>query len=72
LAVIDVLRFRNAYFCNGRLEIYNAESNALLSRKDAYIPKNMMFNEKGARAETEHWEKLAAERRKTEQAGAGA
>ena len=66
LAVMDAKRFLNAYFCNGELEIYDAESGALLSRKDAFIPVNMMFNHDGAKAELARWEQLAQERRKAE------
>lgn len=41
LALVDFKQFRNTYFGNGQLEIYDAESNELLSRKDAYLPTNM-------------------------------
>ena len=66
LAMVDFKRFENAYFCNGQLEIYDAESDTLLSRKDAYIPVNMMFNDKAAKADLARWEQLAEERRKSE------
>ncbi len=70
LAVVVIKRFLDAFFCNGQLEIYDAESDALLSRKDAYIPVNMMFNDDAAKAELTRWEQLAEERRKSEIDGA--
>ncbi len=69
LAVVDVKRFQNAYFCNGQLEIYDAESDTLLSRKDAYIPVNLMFDDDAAKADLARWEQLAEERRKSELSG---
>jgi len=63
LAVIECKRFLNEYFGNGQLEIYDAETGALLSRKDAYLPVNMMFNHKAAEAELEHWRQVVEERR---------
>lgn len=68
-AIVDCKRFLDAYFCNGQLEIYDAESETLLSRKDAYIPKNKLFNDDAAKAELARWEHLAAERRKSELSG---
>jgi hypothetical protein len=66
LALLGFGRFRNAHFCNGQLEIYDAESNALLARKDAYVPLNMYFEPKGAEEEIARLEKLAEERRRWE------
>lgn len=72
LEVMDVKRFFNTYFCNGQLEICDAESGALLSRKDAFIPVNLIFNDDNAKAELARWEQLAQERRKAEAVGPGA
>lgn len=66
LAVLDLKRFQHAYFGNGKIEIYDADSDVLLSRLDAYIPLNMMFDSDAAEAELAHWEHLAAERRSSE------
>lgn len=66
LEVVDVKRFLNAYFCNGQLEIYDSESDALLSRRDAFIPVNLMFDNDAAQEDLAQWEKLAQERRKAE------
>ena len=66
VVVADVKRFSNAYFGNGELHIYDAESAALLSRKDAYIPMNMLLDHGAAEAEVARWMQLAEERRKAE------
>jgi len=46
-----------------RFSTYDVETGALLSRKDAYLPVNMMFNHKAAEAELEHWRQVVEERR---------
>jgi hypothetical protein len=69
LALVDFKQFRNTYFGNGQLEIYDAESNELLSRKDAYLPTNMWLDHEAAEADLEQWRKIAEERRKTETGG---
>jgi hypothetical protein len=48
------------------LEIYDSDSGDLLSRKDAYMPMNMMFNDKAARAEIEQIQAIIEQRRKAE------
>jgi hypothetical protein len=51
------------YFGNGRLEIYNADTGALISRKDAFIPVNMFLDQKAADCGIEELKARAAERR---------
>jgi hypothetical protein len=72
LAVVEFKKFQYAYFCNGKLEIYDADSNTLLSRKDAFIPVNMVFDDVAAKADLAQWEQLAQERRKIELSGSNA
>jgi hypothetical protein len=62
-AVAEVRRFSKEYFGNGQLQIYNAETGVLISRKDAYIPVNMWLDDKAADAEIARWKRLAVERR---------
>ena len=38
------MRFYRDYMLNGELQMWNAETGALLSRLDAYLPVNMMLN----------------------------
>jgi hypothetical protein len=61
--VAEVLRFQFDYFGNGELQIFNADTGALLGRKDAYLPLNMHLNHEGANAEIARWRRLAEERR---------
>jgi hypothetical protein len=42
--IISVLHFIVDYLSNGKLHVYNAETDALLGRKDAYIPTNIDFS----------------------------
>jgi hypothetical protein len=58
----EVRRFWQDYFCNGQLQVFNADTGELLGRKDAYIPLNKRFNPDGAAAELAQW-KAEAERR---------
>lgn len=62
-AIAELRRFHKDYFGNGQLHIYNVETGALLSRKDAYIPVNMMLDVEGADREIASWKQLAAQRR---------
>jgi hypothetical protein len=66
IAVADLKRFCNAYFGNGQLLIYSADSGELLSRKDAYIPMNMWLDHRAAEADVAHWMQVAEERRNAE------
>jgi hypothetical protein len=40
--IVSVLHFMSDYICNGKLQIFNAETGSLLGRKDAYIPMNIV------------------------------
>jgi len=57
--VTDFLKFFNL---NGRLRINNAETGELLSRKEAFMPLNVIINPEGFDAETARW-RTEAERR---------
>jgi hypothetical protein len=59
----EVRRFWHDHFCNGQLHIFDATTGELLGRKDAYMPLNMYFDNKGAAAELARWKALATERR---------
>jgi hypothetical protein len=61
--VAEVKRFLNEYFSNGQLHIYDAETGALISRKDAFLPVNMFSDRKAADAEIALWKREAARRR---------
>lgn len=41
----DVMRFKEAYFSNGTLEVWNPDSNQLLGRCDPFLPVNIMPTE---------------------------
>jgi hypothetical protein len=58
-AVADVKRFFRDYFGNGRLYIYNAATASLISRKDAYLPKNMWLDFEASEREIACWRNLA-------------
>jgi hypothetical protein len=40
--IVSVLHFMTDYICNGKLQVFNAETGSLLGRKDAYIPMNVV------------------------------
>jgi Methylamine utilization protein MauJ len=61
--VAEIKRFERDYFGNGKLHIVNADTGALISRKDAYIPLNMFLNQQAADAEIARWKGLAQQRR---------
>ena len=39
--IVSVLHFMRGYICNGKLQVFNAETNSLLGRKDTFIPLNI-------------------------------
>lgn len=39
---MSALHFMTDYICNGKLQIFNAETDLLLGRKDAYLPVNIV------------------------------
>jgi hypothetical protein len=61
--VAEVKRFEHDYFGNGQLHIVNADTGALIGRKDAYIPLNMYLDRDAADAEIARWKTLAEQRR---------
>jgi hypothetical protein len=61
--IAEVLRFRKEYFANGRLQIQQAETGEVISRKDAYLPMNMRMNHDVVEAEIATWRQRAQERR---------
>jgi hypothetical protein len=62
----EVRRFQQDYFGNGQLHIVNADTGALIGRKDAYLPTKMYLDGKSAKAERAHWKALALQRREPE------
>jgi hypothetical protein len=61
--VAEIKQFKRDYFGNGKLHIVNADTGALISRKDAYIPLNMFLDQEAADAEIARWKALAQQRR---------
>jgi hypothetical protein len=61
--VAEIKRFERDYFGNGKLHIVNADTGALISRKDAYLPLNMFLDQQAADAEIARWKALAQQRR---------
>lgn len=51
----DMHQFFYDYFGNGELLIFNAETEELISRKDAYIPLNMILNPSGQASTLAYW-----------------
>jgi hypothetical protein len=62
-AVAEVKRFYRDYFGNGRLHVYNADTGAPISRKDAFLPMNMWLDFAESEREIACWRKLADLRR---------
>lgn len=62
--VAEVRRFEKDYFGNGELHIVNADTGALIGRKDAYIPVNMFLDHDAADAEIARWKARADQRRR--------
>ena len=62
---IEFWHFMHDFWANGRLEIYDAESLQLLSRKDAFMPVNVDLGRTltALAAEAEKWRQAAQERR---------
>lgn len=48
--------FVHDYNGNGELQIWNAEDGTQMSRCDAFIPTNVIFNPEGAKAELAHYD----------------
>ena len=62
--VAEINRFFRDYFANGRLHIYDADTGALISRKDFFLPMNVMLDFEASEREIAHWKRVAAQRRK--------
>jgi len=63
LRIAEVRRFEHDFFGNGQLQIFDAEKDELIARKDAFIPVNMYQDQDAADAEVARWEALAQMRR---------
>jgi hypothetical protein len=61
----ELARFFKEYVGNGQLQFFNADTGALLSRKEAFVPVNCWLDVDGANANIERWKKLQAERSET-------
>lgn len=57
-----IARFIRDYLGNGELQLWDADTNELLSRCDAFIPTNCFLDHDAANANIAHWEALALER----------
>lgn len=60
--VADALRFQLDYIGNGELHLFDADTRALLSRVDAFIPLNCWANHEWFAAEIAKWRDMADER----------
>jgi hypothetical protein len=47
----EMRRFVRDYFLNGELQMWNSETGALLSRKDAFLPVNCFVDLDGCNAD---------------------
>lgn len=54
--------FIQALYRNGELQVWNAEDGTLISKCDAFIPINVIFNPQGAEAELARWDEEIARR----------
>jgi hypothetical protein len=59
----EIARFIRDYVGNGQLRILNAETGELISRKDAFIPLNMIPDFEGGTRDIQHWKDVAQRRR---------
>lgn len=62
----DRSRFIWDYFGNGEIQIWNAETEKLISRVEGFMPLNVYSNLVGHMAELAAWDKVIAEREKAE------
>ena len=65
----ELAQFFRDYVGNGQLQIFNADTGAFLSRKDAFVPVNCFLDVDGANANIDRWKKLRSERSGTEKPG---
>lgn len=52
----SLAKFIQDYNANGELQIWNAENGELMSRCEAFMPVNVIFNPEGAAAELAAWD----------------
>ncbi|SCW56339.1 methylamine utilization protein MauJ [Ancylobacter rudongensis] len=62
----QICRFIWDYFCNGEIQIWDADTGRLLSRVGAFIPINMMANHDGHVAELAKWDEIIQSREQAE------
>lgn len=55
-------RFTRDYLGNGELQIFNADTDQLIARKDAFIPMNFYLDFDAANAGIERWKQMAIDR----------
>jgi hypothetical protein len=58
-ALAEIGRFLRDYWGNGKLRIIDADTGALLSRKDAFIPVNCWLDVKAADTRIDEWKRRA-------------
>lgn len=68
-AIAEICRFVRDYWCNGELRILNSDTGELISRKDAFIPRNCTINVDACNANIEHWKTAACKRRDKAESG---
>ncbi|MGH0002816.1 methylamine utilization protein MauJ [Pseudovibrio ascidiaceicola] len=59
-----LIEFMKWYYLNGSLEIVDTETGSEISRKDAFLPVNVIVDPAGFDKEIEFWRSAADERRK--------
>jgi Methylamine utilization protein MauJ len=59
--------FNHAYNGNGELQVWNNDDGSLMSKCDAFIPVNVIFNPKAAEAELDRWNREIARRAMAQQ-----
>ncbi len=61
----DLAQFYKHYFMNGRLEIVDSDNDRQLSRKDAFMPVNVIVQPKEFDKDIEFWRNIAKVRRES-------
>lgn len=51
-----IARFLQDYFLNGELQVWDSDDGSLISKCDAFLPVNVMFNPDRAKAELDAWD----------------
>ncbi|HXH17043.1 MAG TPA: methylamine utilization protein MauJ [Sphingomonas sp.] len=60
--IADLRRFQLSYIGNGELHLYDADTRALVSRVDAFMPVNYWANHEWFESEIVKWLEIAAQR----------